>query len=86
MQAESISQNLGSRPRSHAALVDYSGGNVTFTEARLLTVGTSGAVKVDTDGGETLILPAMPDGYQWPIYVVKVYQTGSAGTNIVSMW
>lgn len=74
------------RPRSveSAEAVDvYASITVDVTldppYSRAIAIATGGTLKVQMLDGNDRILPAMPDGYTWPIQVKKIY-TGADTT------
>lgn len=69
-------------PAMDSVPVDVSGGDVTPTEAfRALRVTGAGNVVVKTLHGDSRTL-AFIDGETRPIYVLKVYQSGTTATGI----
>lgn len=76
-------------PGLNTELVDLSAadwtapGGVPFT----LIIGTTGAVKMDDANGHTLVLPAMPSGYQHAGLLTKVYKDASTtATHMVAVY
>ncbi len=53
---------------------------------RGISVGVSGALTVVSDAGDTVILPAHPDGFLFPVQAAKILAAGAVGTNIVVYW
>ena len=51
-----------------------------------LFIGGAGDVKVDMLGGETVTLTGLAVGVWHPMFVTKVYQTGTTATNIFVGW
>ena len=51
-----------------------------------LWVGGTGAVKIDTAGGDTVTISAVPAGATVPIRCTRVYSTGTTATAIVAMY
>lgn len=51
-----------------------------------LFVGGTGALKVDTAGGDTVTLSAVPAGAYIPLRCTRVYDTGTAATGIIAMY
>lgn len=69
-------------PAMDSVPVDVSGGDVTPTEAfRAIRVTGAGNVVVRTLRGDNRTL-AFFDGETRPIYVLKVYQSGTTATGI----
>ncbi len=56
----------------------YSGGSLLF-------VGTGGDVKVRTQGGDDVTFAGVADGSFLPVVVVRVFDTGTSASNLVSM-
>lgn len=77
-----------SDPASHAALVTPNDAADLPGGAACLLVGTSGALKVTTAGGETLTLPAeaVVAGAVLPLRVVRVWSTGTTADDVVALW
>jgi hypothetical protein len=73
-------------PAPHLALVSPSDTVDLPFVARALVIGGTGTVKVTTVGGETLILPALPDGYRLDARITRVWLTDTTATDIVAMW
>jgi len=71
---------------AEAEVVDISGGDHTFAITCMgLYVGVAGDVKVDfADVGTAIVLTALPVGFH-PMNISKVYQTGTAATNMVGL-
>jgi len=73
-------------PALHLALVTPNNTQDLTFFARALIIGGSGTLKVTTVGGETLTLPALPDGYRLDARIRRVWATGTTATDIVAMW
>lgn len=81
---------------SHATTPDSSSGYpylVTPSDTgtlpfltRSFTVAVSGTVAILSEHGETLILPAMPNGFEWPIHAQQILATGTTATGIVALF
>lgn len=75
-------------PSSGAAVTPADGSDLP--KSGLLYVGGTGAVKVDTIGGDTLTFSGVPAGQYLgapcPIRVKKVYATGTTATNMVAVY
>jgi hypothetical protein len=63
-------------------------GSVTAPKAtRRLYVGGAGAVKIDTQGGETaVVFSAVPAGTFLDLHATRVYATGTTAANILALW
>lgn len=79
-----MSVNLQSMsPINNIASVTPHDTNDFTNNGRAIFVGTAGALKVDTVGGDTVTLPATLQAGVWhPIAVKRVYATGTAATDI----
>lgn len=73
-----------SSPGKHAAAVTPNDSVDLGTYARALLVGTSGDIKVDTVGGETVTIVAFSGIL--PLRVKRVYLTGTSALNITAIW
>ena len=75
-------------PAENAALVTPDDANDLAVVTRGLLVGTSGALKVTTNGGQTLVIPAscVVAGTLLPLRVKRVWATGTTASNIVAIW
>ena len=75
-------------PADHVALVTPSDTDDLTKFTRGISFGTAGALKVDTAGGETVVIPsgALTAGVVHPLRVKRVYSTGTAAANIVAYW
>lgn len=73
-------------PAEHAATVTPHDTNTLTNTPRALYVGTTGNLKVDTLGGETVTLNNLPDGSLVPLRVTRVYSTGTTASDIVALW
>lgn len=51
-----------------------------------LFVGGAGDVKVNTKGGETITMVAVPAGSYIPLRVSRVWSTNTTATNIVALY
>lgn len=54
--------------------------------ARALWVGGTGAVKVDTVGGQTVTFTAVPAGVRLPVQVKRVYAAGTSATLMLALY
>jgi ribosomal protein S27E len=70
----------------HAAAVDVSGGDVTFSQARTVYAGGAGDVVASPAGGEADVTFTVPAGGVVPVQVVAVKETGTTATALVSIW
>lgn len=71
----------------HAAAVTKSDSTVFNPPARGIYVGGTGAIQVDTVGGETaVLLSGIPAGALLPIAVTKIYSTNTTATLMVIVW
>jgi hypothetical protein len=75
----------GNSPASHAALVTPDDANDLAFVSRALLIGTAGALKVTTLGGETLVIAAVPAGIL-PLRVTRVWSGSTTAAQIVSLW
>ena len=73
-----------SSPGKHAAVVIPNDSTDLATFARALFIGTGGAIKVDTVGGETITM-VVTTGLL-PLRVKRVYATGTAALDITAIW
>lgn len=74
---------------THAELVVISSTDHTFSHTtRGFIIGTDGAFKVDTAGGETITFPTgqFAVGVEHPGHITKVYKTGTTAANMVGVW
>lgn len=71
-------------PATHAALVTPNDSANLVSVSRALLIGNAGNLKVDTLGGETLVMP-VPAGLL-PIRVTKIYASNTTANNIVTLW
>lgn len=72
-------------PAQHAASVSPSDSTDLSVSTRALIIGTAGALKVDTVGGETVTIASVPAGIL-PIEVTRVYSTGTTASDITALW
>lgn len=72
-------------PCTHAAAVSPSNTVDLTTIPRCLLIGTGGALKVDTRGGETGITLQVQAGIL-PLRVTRIYAMGTTATDIVALW
>lgn len=73
-----------SSPGQHAAVVTPNDSADLATFARALIIGVAGNVKVDTVGGETVMIPAVAGVL--PVRVRRVYSTDTTASGIVAIW
>lgn len=75
-------------PYRHAAIVTPHNTNDLPHPVSALLVGTPGILKVDTVGGETLTIPAavLTTEATLKLSVTRVYDTGTAASNIIAVW
>ena len=74
---------------THAKELDVSASDYDVVDGRgfgTLYVGTTGNVKVDTVGGETVTYPSIPAGAFIPVLVKKIYTSGTTASNLILMW
>jgi hypothetical protein len=86
----SIFQNVrylsGISSFSNAATVTPSNTEDLAVTASALYIGVSGHIKVDMEGtGEAIVLKSVPVGILRGRFT-RVYQTGTAATDIVALW
>jgi hypothetical protein len=62
------------------------GEPVTSSGACVLYVGTGGALKVRSAGGDDVIFTNIPDGTFLPVQVVRVFATGTTASDILALW
>ena len=72
-------------PAKHAAAVTPADDADLADAATALLVGTAGALKVTTTGGETVTFGNVPAGIL-PVGVVRVFATGTTASNLVALW
>lgn len=72
-------------PAEHAAAVTPNDSTDLTTSTRALFIGTSGNLKVDMVGGETVTFSSVPAGV-FPVRVKRVHSTGTTASGIVAMW
>lgn len=73
-------------PASNAAAVTPNDSTDLETDARALWVGTSGNVKIDTTGGQTVTFVGVIGGSIVPMRTRRVYATGTTASNILAIW
>jgi hypothetical protein len=73
---------------SHAAIVSYDDANDLAHVTQALLWAGAGAVKVTTQGGETLVLPSMGAGTILPLRVTRVWaaSTTVGAGNLIALW
>lgn len=59
--------------------------DVPSPHSRAVVIGTSGTLHVTMLDGSDVTLPAMPDGFTWPIQVTKVWGDSGA-TNVTVLY
>ena len=69
---------------SHAAAVTPSDSVALAFASKRLWIGGTGAVKVQTTGGETVTYTGVPAGVYLHVRAVQVFFTGTTATNIVA--
>lgn len=72
-------------PARHAAAVTPNDSTDLTVRARVLYIGTAGALKVTTQGGEDVTFGNVEAG-TLPISVTRVWSTGTTASNIVALW
>lgn len=72
-------------PVRHLAAVTPSDSTDLATTARCLIVSVAGALKVTTQGGDTVTIANVPAGVL-PVCVARVWATGTTATGIVAGW
>lgn len=70
---------------SHAIAVTPSDVTV-YQNALILFVGGTGTLKVQTELGDTVTLAGIPAGFILPLWVTKVFATGTTATNITGLY
>lgn len=55
-------------------------------EGCVLYVGTGGALRVLTAGGQVVTFASVLGGTFFPVQVLKVFSTGTSAANIVALW
>lgn len=76
-----------SAPASHAFNITPSDAANLANNTRYVFVGGAGNLKVDTVGGETLMITGLTAGSVLPLRVKKVYATGgTTATNLVGLY
>lgn len=75
-------------PVNHAALVSPSDSTDLDYATRGICVGSAGAIKVTTLGGETLVIPtgALAAGVIHPLRVTRIWSTSTTASSIVAVW
>ena len=71
-------------PADNAVLLTPDNSNDLVDVARALYIGVTGALKVDTAGGDTVTFVAVPVGI-FPVRVKRVYATGTDADSIVAL-
>ena len=70
----------------HAEAVDVSAVDyVPATARRRLYIGSTGDVKIDTAGGETVTFKSVPVGFL-DVHATKIYHTGTSASSIIALW
>lgn len=50
-------------------------------------VGSTGAIKVDTEAGDTVVFAAVPVGvFDIGLRIKRVYATGTAASSMIGIW
>lgn len=70
-------------PSDTADIPSVSGGT---SYSCSIYVGTTGTVKVRTEGGDDVIFVGIPAGTILPIKVVRVFAASLTASNIVALW
>lgn len=75
-------------PCYHVANVTPSDSVDLTNASRALAIGSAGAIKVTTLGGETLVIPTgvFSVGIMYPIRVTRVWSTSTGAGSIVVFW
>ena len=73
-------------PATRAIAVTPSDATDLEAATRGLYIGTAGALKVITAGGDTVTLAAVPAGSILPLSVTRVLATGTDADDIVALW
>jgi hypothetical protein len=71
-------------PSNTTDIPSINGG--TSNNGCVLYVGGAGNLTVDTVGGDTVTLAAVPAGSFIPVQVTRVYAAGTTATSIVALW
>lgn len=72
-------------PASNAEVVTPNDGSDLAAASRGLCIGGAGALKVTMLGGQTVVIPYVPQGLL-PIRVVRIWETGTTATLMTSFW
>jgi len=75
-----------SAPADNAASVTPHDSNDLSIVTRGIYVGTSGDLKVDLSGGDTVTFANIAAGVIHPLRVQRVYSTGTTATDIVGVY
>jgi len=79
-------QSAGIRnPATHAASVTPSDSVDLSNVSRWVIIGTAGALKVTTKGGDTVTMGNVPAGFL-PIQVTRIWSTGTTASNLTVLW
>lgn len=71
-------------PPVGAVAISYGGGDQELTvPARAVYIGTAGHLKVDMVDGTTVTFSNMAAATVYPMYITKIYQTGSTAAGLV---
>jgi len=68
----------------NAVAVDISSVDDELSSPSILFIGTGGDVKVDTLGGQTVTYKNLEDGRFLPVFVTKVYKTGTTASDMLA--
>lgn len=75
-------------PAEHVALPSLSDSADLTDVTRGLSFAVAGDIKVNTVGGETVVIPsgALAPGIIHPLRVSRIWSTGTAATGLVVYW
>lgn len=78
-------QPIGLSARNAAVVTASDSTDLDYT-TRAVYVGTGGNLNVDMAGGQTVVIPGVPDGAFLPISVNRVRSTSTTASGIVAFW
>jgi hypothetical protein len=73
-------------PAKNAATVTPNDGADLPNASRALYIGSTGNIKVDMVGGQTVTFSGLPTGMMLPIRVTRVYSTGTTASSIIALY
>jgi hypothetical protein len=77
---------LKSRRYEHAVAVDVSSADVALVNCDRIFVGTGGALKLDTVGGEIGVTFTVATGGVLDVAATKIYHTGTNASGIIALY